>query len=176
MENLFLNHKKPAIITSIIAVILCIITAVCFLTNPKKVSLSEKISTISVDHTQSIAFNNGEALTKSNNSETIHYIYQDSKNEPIFPNLTLYKSSKSFHFFFSAFCSTFCSGNYEITKDNSIVCTTDEGDVYIFKTAENGLIFDAENSTELPMYKYSGDAENAEFPIPDGAFFEFTNE
>ena len=273
-----LKYKKPAVITSIIAVILCIITALCFLANPQKISLKEVLSEDTINHIYNIRLDDGKALTfidndddidnllnafneittgkspildrnfeEGNKSITIYhyydydndmdistdtdeypetsmitfnfnkecnrvwiddtfkpsqlyrvdqpekvlslfesfinsesenyesYIYRDNEQEIVPPCLTLYKNSKTFHFFYSAFSSTFCVGNYEITKDNSIICTTDAGDIYSFKIVENGLIFDAGNSTELPKYKYSGDAETTESPVPDGAFFEFEN-
>lgn len=268
-----LKYKKPAVITSIIAVILCIITAVCFLSNPQKTNLKEAaISDYTILGAEEIYIDNGkkefyienkneiinvinnlekiemskspildrtfqngdkiitiyhnndnssyysdelnyltfhfnkeckrvwidpnlkpsdiykvdnpetvlelfESIENNNNIESNRYkkyLYLDNEKEVIAPCLRLYEEDMYFHFTYSLFSSTFYAGNYEI-KDNKIILKSYSGSLYTFEITENGLIFDAENSTELHEYKYSSN-EDAESPVPNGAFFELVSE
>lgn len=268
-----LKYKKPAVITSIIAVILCIITAVCFLSNPQKTNLKEAaISDYTILGAEEIYIDNGkkefyienkdeiinvinnlekiemskspildrtfqngdkiitiyhnndnsnyysdeldyltfhfnkkckrvwidpnlkpsdiykvdnpetvlelfESIENNNNIESNQYkkyLYlEDNEKEVIAPCLMLYEKDMYFHFTYSLFSSTFCAGDYEI-KDNKIILKSYDGSLYTFEITENGLIFDAENSTELPEYKYSSN-DDAESPVPNGAFFELVS-
>lgn len=268
-----LKYKKPAVITSILAVILCIVTALCFLANPKKTTLIEEVDELQSSDIYSIDLNDGnvfsttenesyietimdelneiemgripfktekfnvefktivlydsdsksyesidesdkywefnfnsecnevwigngknfsaiykiynpekviqlfESIEKNNNIKSNpykKYVYSDSENELTQPRIILFEQDHSFQFLYSLLSSYLNWGYYEIKDDNLILRTDDGKYIYSFKIEENGLIFDAENSTELPEYKYSFD-EDAEAPVPDGAFFELIN-
>ncbi len=267
------QYKKPAVITSILAVILCIVTALCFLANPKKTTLIEEVDELQSSDIYSIDLDDGnvfsttenesyietimdelneiemgripfktekfnvefktivlydsdsksyesidesdkywefnfnsecnevwigngknfsaiykiynhekviqlfESIEKNNNIKSNpykKYVYSDSENELTQPRIILFEQDHSFQFLYSLLSSYLNWGYYEIKDDNLILRTDDGKYIYSFKIEENGLIFDAENSTELPEYKYSFD-EDAEAPVPDGAFFELIN-
>lgn len=268
-----LKYKKPAVITSILAVILCIVTALCFLANPKKTTLIEEFDELQSSDIYSIDFDDGnvfsttenesyietimdelneiemgripfkttnynveyktivlydsdsksyesidesdkywefnfnsecnevwigdgknfsaiykiynpekvlklfESIEKNNNIKSNpykKYVYSDSENELTQPRIILFEQDHSFQFLYSLLSSYLNWGYYEIKDDNLILRTDDGKYIYSFKIEESGLIFDAENSTELPEYKYSFD-EDAKAPVPDGAFFELIN-
>ena len=263
-----LKYKKPAVITSILAVILCIVTA-----NPKKTTLIEEFDELQSSDIYSIDFDDGnvfsttenesyietimdelneiemgripfkttnynveyktivlydsdsksyesidesdkywefnfnsecnevwigdgknfsaiykiynpekvlklfESIEKNNNIKSNpykKYVYSDSENELTQPRIILFEQDHSFQFLYSLLSSYLNWGYYEIKDDNLILRTDDGKYIYSFKIEESGLIFDAENSTELPEYKYSFD-EDAKAPVPDGAFFELIN-
>ncbi len=267
------QYKKPAVITSILAVILCIVTALCFLANPKKTTLIEEVDELQSSDIYSIDLDDGnvfsttenesyietimdelneiemgripfktekfnvefktivlydsdsksyesidesdkywefnfnsecnevwigngknfsaiykiynpekviqlfESIEKNNNIKSNpykKYVYSDSENELTQPRIILFEQDHSFQFLYSLLSSYLNWGYYEIKDDNLILRTDDGKYIYSFKIEENGLIFDAENSTELPEYKYSSN-EDAEAPVPDGAFFELIN-
>ena len=262
-----LKYKKPAVITSILAVILCIVTALCFLANPKKTTLIEEFDELQSSDIYSIDFDDGNVFSTTENEsyietimdelneiemgripfKTTNYnveyktivlydsdsksyesidesdkywefnfnsecnevwigdgknfsaiykiynpekvlklfesieknnniksIYSDSENELTQPRIILFEQDHSFQFLYSLLSSYLNWGYYEIKDDNLILRTDDGKYIYSFKIEESGLIFDAENSTELPEYKYSFD-EDAKAPVPDGAFFELIN-
>ncbi|MDE6413710.1 MAG: M56 family metallopeptidase, partial [Eubacterium sp.] len=72
-----LKYKKPAVITSIIAVILCIITAVCFLSNPQKVSLKEAISEYAISAIDEIEFDDGKVICFTDNKNDFEYVLNE---------------------------------------------------------------------------------------------------
>lgn len=55
-----LKYKKPAVITSLIAIILCGVTAICFLSNPQKTNLKEQFYKNPVEKVYSISFDDGK--------------------------------------------------------------------------------------------------------------------
>ena len=59
-------------------------------------------------------------------------------------------------------------------KDNEILCKTDDGkNIYTFEILEGeGYKFVESKSSEIPKYKYSGDAKEALAPVADGAIFD----
>ncbi|MDE6110471.1 MAG: M56 family metallopeptidase, partial [Eubacterium sp.] len=69
-----LKYKKPAVITSIIAIILCVVTALCFLANPKKSSLIEELSELESSDIYSIDFNDGKVFSFTDNESYIETI------------------------------------------------------------------------------------------------------
>lgn len=69
-----IEYKKPAVITSIIAVILCIVTAICFLSNPQKVSLKEMIGTEITNTIYGIETDDRKAKAFTGNQDYIDYI------------------------------------------------------------------------------------------------------
>ena len=75
-----LKYKKPAVITSIIAVMLCIVTALCFLANPKKTTLMEEIGELPNSDIDSIDFDDGNVFSTTENESYIETI-MDELNE-----------------------------------------------------------------------------------------------
>ena len=69
-----IKYEKPAVITSIIAVILCIVTAICFLSNPQKVSLKEMIGTEITNTIYGIETDGGKVKTFTDNQDDVDYI------------------------------------------------------------------------------------------------------
>lgn len=111
-----------------------------------------------------------QSLTNSADTEQL-YIYKDSV-DPLAPQFTLFPRTKQFQFSFSAFSSYLPVGTYELT-DGTLTLRTDDGkNVYVFKAQGNDFVFDAAQSSSIPQYKYSGDAQEAQSPVPDGAVFQ----
>ena len=75
-----LKYKKPAVITSILAVILCIVTALCFLANPKKTTLIEEFDELQSSDIYSIDFDDGNVFSTTENESYIETI-MDELNE-----------------------------------------------------------------------------------------------
>ena len=110
-----------------------------------------------------------KSLTNSADTEQL-YIYKDSV-DPLVPQFTLFPRTKQFQFTYSVFSSYLPYGTYDL-MDGTLTLRTDDGDnVYVFKAQENGLVFDAAQSSPIPQYKYSGDAQKTQSPVPDGAVF-----
>lgn len=75
------------------------------------------------------------------------YTYQDSNN-PVPPSISLEENHK-FTFVFSAISSYLGAGTYRMDCD-TLELNTDDGKYhYTFKIAEDTLVFDAENSSEV---------------------------
>lgn len=111
-----------------------------------------------------------QSLTNSAGTEQL-YIYKDSV-DPLAPQFTLFPRTKQFQFTYSAFSSYLPYGTYDLT-DSTLTLRTDDGkNVYVFKVQKNGFAFDAAQSSSIPQYKYSGDAQEAQSPVPDGAVFQ----
>ena len=72
-----LKYKKPAVITSIIAVMLCIVTALCFLANPKKTSLIEEFGELQISEIYSIDFDDGKVFSTTENESYIETIMNE---------------------------------------------------------------------------------------------------
>lgn len=110
-----------------------------------------------------------QSLTNSADTEQL-YIYKDSV-DPLAPQFTLFPRTKQFQFTYSAFSSYLPYGTYDLT-DGTLTLRTDDGkNVYVFKAQGNDFVFDAAQSSSIPQYKYSGDAQEAQSPVPDGAMF-----
>ena len=101
------------------------------------------------------------------------YTYEESVEEMSKPYLMLDKENREFQFFWSMFSSYIAQGTYEV-KDNEIICKTDDGNnVYTFEILEGeGYKFIESKSSQIPKYKYSGDAKEALAPVVDGAIFD----
>lgn len=111
-----------------------------------------------------------QSLTNSADTEQL-YIYKDSV-DPLAPQFTLFPRTKQFQFSYSAFSSYLPYGTYDLT-DGTLTLRTDDGkNVYVFKAQGNDFVFDAAQSSSIPQYKYSGDAQEAQSPVPDGAVFQ----
>lgn len=88
------------------------------------------------------------------------------------PRIAL-KTDNTFNLTYSQFVPKLDHGTFEI-KDNTVICTTDEGDKqYFFDIKGKSIYFDAERSSKLLEFE-------GEIGIPDGSEFtlsrEFTTE
>lgn len=79
----------------------------------------------------------------------------------------------TFSFGWSMFSSYFAHGTYTLTEDTLTLATEDGLYTYVFKVIDDTFVFDASRSSAIPTYRYSGDAAEAECPVPDGAVFQF---
>lgn len=102
----------------------------------------------------------------------ISYAYKDG--DTVIKNATLTLWGKdNFQFTYSMLSSNLCIGKY--TKEDGKLILREDGtdNVYTFTIKAKDtdtLIFDAENSTALPKYKYSSNGTPEEC-VPDGAVF-----
>lgn len=78
----------------------------------------------------------------------------------------------TFSFGWSLFSSYIAHGTYTLTEDTLTLATDDGLYTYVFKVADDTFVFDASRSSAIPSYLYSGDATEAECPVPDGAVFK----
>ncbi len=99
------------------------------------------------------------------------FTYHDSVDF-IKPTLTITPEKQHFQFVWSGFSSYIAMGKYGF-EDNSLVLRTDDGKyTYVFDVTEGGYCFDAERSSKIPEYRYSGDSDDTACPVPDGAVFK----
>lgn len=75
--------------------------------------------------------------------------------------------NQEFIFHYSALSSYYPYGKFEIQDKTKLILTTEDGlNVYIFLIQDNSIIFDANDSSEVQVYR-------GETRIPDGAKFVF---
>ena len=86
------------------------------------------------------------------------------------PKLVLYEDGTG-SFSYSAFSSYMVYGPYTNDGEKIVLTTSDNMFHYTFRIDGEKLIFDAENSSEIPKYRYS-ENEAPKTPVPDGAVFE----
>lgn len=114
-----------------------------------------------------------KSLTTGVDAEQI-YICKDSV-DPMEPRFSLSPHTNRFQFTLSAYSSYFPVGTYELT-DGTLTLRTDDGKkVYVFHQSEDGFVFDAARSSSIPQYKYSGNSNETQSPVPDGAVFTRTD-
>lgn len=162
-----LNYKKPAFWIIIVAIVACIITAVCLLTNPPTNKGSD--SNISETNVGGSIKTNDVIINPSGYSLVYH-----CSSEKDNATLSLEPQSKKFTFTYSLLSSYFAAGTYE--EDNEfIVAHSDDGNYkYTFKKDGQNIVFVADKSSEMPSFAYSAGAK-AETCVPDGAVFECTD-
>lgn len=102
-------------------------------------------------------------------ANVMRYICKDTVDF-IAPSVTLYPDSHKFMFTYSGFSSNIPMGTYEMTEEKLTLNVSGSDDVYVFKVNGNNLYFDAENSVEIPKYKYSQNSQ-PQYPFEDGANF-----
>ena len=90
------------------------------------------------------------------------YVFEDSADEIMKPSVTLEDGNK-FSFYYSAFSSYRPIGMYEVDNNTLTLIPDDElNNIYVFEIANETLIFDAEKSSEIPLFA----------SIPDRAVFK----
>ena len=90
--------------------------------------------------------------------------------DPFPPKLVLYEDGTG-SFSYSALSSYMVYGPYTNDGEKIVLTTSDNRFHYTFRIDGEKLIFDAENSSEIPKYRYS-ENEAPKTPVPDGAVFE----
>ncbi len=112
-------------------------------------------------------FENEAANVKGRN---MTYCY-DRSPEQFPPELVLFQDG-TFRFTYSYFSSDLPMGTYAFRNGGIILTTSDDPPrIYVFDGAEDGFVFNAEQSSPIPSYRYSSDAKEPECPVPDGALF-----
>ena len=165
-----LNYKKPAFWVVIAAVLVCIAIAFCFLTNP----VSET-GTDNIEQGSNVSSHNNSGDNSVSTTEysiiTSEYKYKNNYDDAA--SLSLNTETKEFTFSYSLLSSYYAAGTYEETESGILLKTDDGKNHYAFIKSENAYIFDAENSSSLPQYSYSSDAEPV-VCVPDGAVFQLS--
>lgn len=190
-----LSYKKPAFWVMAVSVIACIAAALCFLTNPTDDEQQSQHVAANGDSgsIQSDGKQQSQYMADNRNSDSIRidgmshwlerlelpqvfgvgeckeYVYTDSIEDIVYPNIQLYEEDHSFIFNYSMFSSHMAVGRYELT-DTTLTLGAG-GYVYVFDVKGDGFVFDASRSSEIPSYRYSGDSDVATCPVPDGAYF-----
>jgi hypothetical protein len=100
---------------------------------------------------------------------TGEYIFYGSR-EAIKPTLVL-KENNSFVFNYSHLSSEFLTGQYEMPDGHHLMLHADGNKSYRFTVTDEGFVFDAFNSSEIPEYKVSADSSETYCPVPDNAVF-----
>ena len=144
-----LDYKKPRVVVMIMGIVLCIVTAACFMTNP-------------IENDNIYAINSG------------YYSYK-TINDSSFISLDMI--NKTFVFSPSGISSLLYRGTY-VEDSNSLTLNVDniEGEnlSLVFEKNGDNLIFDDEKSEiDIPKYKYSPNSEPRK-SIPNGAVFKKT--
>ncbi len=106
----------------------------------------------------------------SSSGTSILYTY---KNSPEFsdPSFSLSMEDDTFSFGYSLFSSYMAFGTYELTDQTLTLKTSDGQFTYVFNVNGDSFVFDASNSSRIPEYRYSGNSQETESPVPDGAVF-----
>lgn len=166
-----LNYKKPAFWVVVAALLICVVVAVCFLTNPVKDGKN------STGNSDSLSENSNRLLGINRTREEADWrIYRFTESvDFISPSIALGINSNQFRFSYSGFSSYFPIGSYRIEgnkegKHQLILETSDGKGRFVFDSLDGGYVFDEEASSAIPKYSYSAGAE-PESPVPDGAFF-----
>ncbi len=110
--------------------------------------------------------------TTSEGVNLYRYSYKklnSSGNEIDNAEIILDKDSGTYQFNYSLLSSYIANGHYEET-DSELILHDDKYVKYTFKKSGFDLIFDAENSSQMAKYKYSGMGQ-PEVCVPDGAVF-----
>lgn len=159
-----LQYKKPALLLTAAAVIVCIITAVCFLTNPKQTDSPQNTA-------QPDTLEARLAPEKWTKKDYLHYIYADTEWMWA-PSLTLHPATSTFIFSDSPVSSYLGVGQYTST-DNTLTLQTDDGLYhYTFHAEGTSLIFDAANSSTIRYFvKPSSIEREQQITVPDGGAF-----
>ncbi len=95
--------------------------------------------------------------------------YKLENAQKALPPSVVLGDEKQFVFHHSVLSSYLPIGSYKVSKDELILTTDDQRNIYIFKIVNGKLIFQADNSSEIPKYA------ELDF-IEDGSVFIYTGE
>ncbi len=139
-----------------------------------EVDFYSKPMTTNTHYTAYIEFTIGSGAVSSNyenfeKSDVAHFYFNETQ-DPLKPQITLYRRTRTFQFTLSALSSYSPTGKYS-TEGNTLTLSADDGNKYVFEVLDSErLKFIADESAELPKYKYSPD-EEAKAPFNNGAIF-----
>ncbi len=104
------------------------------------------------------------------------YLRCDSTVDPLPPTVTLYPDSHTFSFRHSVFSSNIPRGVYKMYEDKLVLIANEDHIChYVFRRDGQYFLFDAQNSCQLPRYRYE-EGRNPESPVYDGAVFKIVKE
>ena len=177
-----LSYKKPAFWIIVVALLTCIVVAVCFLTNPPgtddETPREEYFGSLTPEAIETGLLPGRDTLAGIDISVTKSvyrtYRFADSVDF-VQPAITLNVHSNMFTFSYSAFSSYYPIGTYEIKGNELILSTSDGQNTYVFDIEEEGYAFNEKKSSVIPKYRYSAGGE-AESPVPDGALFCYSQD
>ena len=110
----------------------------------------------------------------ANTNKYTLYTYNESPDVAP-PELKLFAADRKFEFSFSSLSSYLPTGSYTL-EDNVLTLYAGNGQYrYTFKNTDDGFVFDANASSEIPSYRYEENSEPV-CPVPDGAVFRVQNE
>ena len=188
-----LNYKKPMFWVVVVSLIVCVVVAVCFLTNPATEKPPTRGDGPNLSQTENPPDRgNGPELIQTGENEffgtsefvgiqlpvtaSTYRVYRfDDSVDFVAPSIMLYVHSNMFSFSYSAFSSYWPVGTYEIKNDELILSTSDGMNTYVFDIEEEGYAFNEKKSSAIPKYRYSAGGE-AETPVPDGALFRYAQD
>lgn len=164
-----LNYKKPAFWVILLSLVLCVAVGLCFLTNPVKENENS-------DPNSDLAQNLPEILPADCITDNyILYTYQDATNSNKTSHIKLYPKDESFEFMINPLSSYLPMGTYAI-EGNTLILDCDDDNQYVFEFLDSYTLMFIENeSSELPVFKYSADDTEATKPFYDGTRFSIEN-
>ena len=161
-----LSYKKPTLWIIIAALVACAVLTVTLFANP--VDKEEEKDEPKQEET---------GKEKDEKEETPSPISEWDKKytganyiDPIVPNFYLNETEKRYLFVYSAYSSHISSGSYALDQDKLTLIEDGSDNRYVFRTDENGYVFDAAASTPLPEYVYR-EGDEPEPCIIDGTLF-----
>lgn len=159
-----LQYKKPTLVITAAAIIICIITALCFLTNPKNTTGTQNTD-------QSDTLEERLAAREWTEEDYLRYVYADAE-WMWSPSLLLCPATTTFSFSESPFSSYLGFGQYEL-KGNTLTLETYDGLYhYTFHAEGSSLIFDATNSSTIRYFVKPSLIEREQHKtVPDGGAF-----
>ena len=93
----------------------------------------------------------GCAKEKKASVQTGIYNLERAEDPAFAPSIVL-KTGGLFSFPFSSVSSYLPMGSWTVDADNLILKTDDGKNIYVFIIDENSLVFDGDNSSEIPKY------------------------
>ncbi len=151
-----LSYKKPAFRIIAVSLIICAALSVTFLTVPPKENNKGNNTAVN-ESVYSDKFIEGE------------YVYYGTYGL-VKPTVVL-KRDGTFSFNLAAGSEYFYTGNYSLS-DTLLTLNADDGvSIYTFDVTEDGFVFDAFNSSEIPEIKVSEDSYKRYNPVSNNAMF-----
>ena len=153
------NYRKPAFWIVCMAMLVCVVAGVCFLTNPKEDAHISK----------------EESKGRLPEGQQLYFQYQSDVLGFACVTLDTYKQTYSFSVSPLSSQSPH-TGNY-VLENNCLILKGSNSDEFVFYVGNTFLIFDKENSASVPRYKYFSEGKEEYFDsVPDKAKFEYISE
>ncbi len=159
-----LNYKKPAFWMMSMAIVACVVVAVCFLTNPKTYADEG-----SKDKTVGNVTEDGSAPVNDMLTKTSVYRYKHEYEDVqlwimLEPETKTYRMSENFSIY-----DAVSVGMYEINKDKLVLTDVLSIDKkYVFSIEDNALVFEAEGSAMTQCFAVPTDSKNYFAPYMEG--------